>query len=234
MSLELHTVINTEYVSISTHLLILVAPKKFKFEDAIDGIKADSADAFSKFTWSSMTFQLYFVQFWHCSNGPCQQWGSLGVCRTHGSFMCQSCNSTNREDAVTKIYVQYQTHTQWWASPRAFITEQRFIGKMMHWNIRLYIRYSHCKGFRNDKKAINTYQFSALNLQIMVVVVNLLILGWTLCPASLIIISWTRTCSTTVVQISSEITLPGLVRFHSPPLPPLTLYSASSDCFCPF
>lgn len=139
----------------------------------------------------SAIFHAVLTQFWWTMS-------TMSVCRTHGSLMCQSRNSTKRVHAVTKIYSQDQTHTQWWALPRAFITEQRFIGKMMHWNICLYIRYSHCKGFHNDKKAITTDQFFALNVQIMVVIVNLLILGWTLCPASLIIIPWTRTCSTAV------------------------------------
>ena len=74
------------------------------------------------------------------------------------------------------------------------------------------------------------YLFSSLNVLIMVATENLLKLGCTLCPASLIVIPWTRT----VARIWSEITILGLAlrcpcTLHPRPphltrtLPPLPL-----------
>lgn len=130
-----------------------------RFEDTIDSIKADSVDAFSKFTWSSMTFQLYFMRFWHCcSDGPHQQSGSLGACRTHGSLMCLMCrsgNSTNRTCSYKNIRAGSDPHTVIGFPPGLHYRT------MFYWQNDalkhlLYIRYSHCKGFHNDKKAITT------------------------------------------------------------------------------
>ncbi len=66
------------------------------------------------------------------------------------------------------------------------------------------------------------YLFSSLNLRIMVDTVNLLMFGCTLCPASLMLIPWTRTWSITVALISSDITVLCLRWPPRPPQPPLT------------
>ena len=66
------------------------------------------------------------------------------------------------------------------------------------------------------------YLFSSLNLRTMVDTVNLLMFGCTLCPASLMLIPWTRTWSITVALISSDITVLCLRWPPRPPQPPLT------------
>ncbi len=71
------------------------------------------------------------------------------------------------------------------------------------------------------------FLFSSLNLRIMVDTVNLLMFGCTLCPASLMLIPWTRIWSITVALISSDITVLCLRWPPWPPRPPLTLNSSS-------
>lgn len=76
---------------------------------------------------------------------------------------------------------------------------------------------------------------SVLWLPRLVGTVNLLMLGCTLCPPSLIVIPWIRTWPITVAGISSEIRVLCLTRFCSPPLPcqpPLTCLCLS-ERFCP-
>ena len=65
--------------------------------------------------------------------------------------------------------------------------------------VNIYILYY------NVKKG--NYLFSSLYLLIMVDTVNRLMLGCTLCPASLMVIPWIRTWSITVALISSDITV---------------------------
>ncbi len=72
----------------------------------------------------------------------------------------------------------------------------------------------------------------------MVDTVNLLMFGCTLCPASLMLIPWTRTWSITVALISSDITVLCLRWPPRPPRSPLTrtlplrLLSELAYCIC--
>lgn len=65
-----------------------------------------------------------------------------------------------------------------------------------------------------------TYLCSFLNVQMTPAIVKRLRLGWTLCPASLILKPWLATRSTRVAHISF-ITI--FLRLQPQPRPPLTL-----------
>ena len=143
--------------------------------------------------------------------------------------MWQSFNSTKREHA--KIYQKYTWNTrptnsktnpplqyystlvQWCTETYIYLqyTVVQYIVCHTVIAVNIYIRYY------NVKKG--NYLFSSLNLQIMVDTVNLLMFGCTLCPASLMLIPWTRTWSIRVALISSDSTV---LCLRWPPRPPLT------------